>query len=71
MVNLLGGYLPSTSGLKGAIHTVKQAGPETLMMAMAARPGALDRANIVGSSIIGIVRALLQLLLLSRGSAAK
>ena len=40
-----------------------QAGPETLMMAIAARPGALDRANIVGSSFVKVAKALFRLLL--------
>ncbi len=40
-----------------------QAGPETLMMAIAARPGALERANIVGSSFVKVAKALFRLLL--------
>ena len=34
-----------------------QAGPEILIMAMAARPGALDKAKIVGSSFVETEKA--------------
>ena len=34
-----------------------QAGPEILMIAMAARPGALERAKIVGSSLVEMEKA--------------
>lgn len=59
MIYLLKGYLAYQT--RDIIHTAKQADPETRMMAMAARPGALDKANIVGSSLIQVAKALLPL----------
>ncbi len=59
MIYLLKGYLAYLT--REIIHTAKQADPETLTMAMAARPGALDKANIVGSSLIQVAKALFPL----------
>lgn len=35
---------------RGLFHTLRQAGPEILMIAIAARPGAVDKAKMVGSA---------------------
>ena len=48
MIDLLKRYLACLE-LRKLFRTVMQAEPETLMIAMAARPGALDKAKIVGS----------------------
>ena len=42
-------YLVPLSTWEIPIHTLRQAGPDTLIMAIAARPGAVDKAKIVGS----------------------
>ncbi len=60
MIYLFKGYLAHL--ISRIFHTVKQAGPEILMMAMAALPGALDKAYIVGSSLVKLAKGLLQLL---------
>ena len=39
-----------------------QAGPETLMMAMAARPGAVERANMVDSSLVKVASVLFEIM---------